>query len=341
MNNNIPHYLIAFLVALSLHILTVEGVDYISQYKPAPIPVPVRKYKPLKMRFVDTYNKKNESPDKPTDMISDKSNRASQVSRPDKNLPDKQNPYLEKVSDSPRIKTALPPASTQITQPVVSQYCAEQSPRMDTPEQNVSEQESQEPVEKKVLQADKNQSVTRCATIEIPEPNKTSQTAQQKKLADKPKPSVPDQVMPSGTNTNHDISPLDGKIDELIHSASVDSQSVSKLIDQLKFNIRKNKLGEYYADMKRKISRNWKTRILTYSSDMFSSSAVIIFKITEDGNLGFIKCLEYKGNPFFSQDCIASIHDSLQFQPLPEEYIKKTGKKYLWVYITFGYNTGQ
>ena len=79
--------------------------------------------------------------------------------------------------------------------------------------------------------------------------------------------------------------------------------------------------------------------VLNYSSEMFSSKSLIVFQVTEDGNIGFIKIIDSYGNPFFSKDCEAAIIESAKFEPLPDQYVKNSGKKDLWLFMSFGYNT--
>lgn len=338
-------YLTAFIASLSFHTMFFGGWEYFSQYLPGRTLVPVAVQKqPLKMRFVDAYQTKVQQPPKHvTRNFSDKNNVASQKEKPAEKLPIG-GPYMKKVSNSAQIKTVLKPNAPTPVPPVqVQPSASEQFLVLDQQKPVTSEAESKQapltenkpnPVkdEEKPVKKD-------LKTISIAKPQKSEPTSEQARFAKKPAPPTAPQLPAGARLAQKKPDILEGKIDELLHNAQVDTQSVAELMGEIQHNIRKNELGDYYASMKRKISRNWKTKMLHYGSDMFSSSTVIVFKINHEGKLVYIKSLGYSGNKFFGQDCEAAVRSSAKFDPLPAAYTRKTGKKDLWVYVSFGYNT--
>lgn len=295
------------------------------------------------MQFVDTYKEDEPPPPQPTPLIGAENNRASQPEPPDKPVLSKGQPHKKDISDSKQVKTRSEPKAVGKVPHVSTVAPTPQTEQFDSTQQTTVQKETKNLIkddilEKKEVQVKRNELTVAKKTVEQPE-EIIEKIAKETPLTEKHTPSPPQQ-MPGGASNNVEKTPLDGKIDELIHQSKSDTESVAELIDEIRFNIMKHNLGEYYARMKRKISRNWQTRImLNYGSEMFASRAFIVFKIDEGGEIEFIKILDYQGNPFFSKDCEAAIIESAKFEPLPEEYVQTSGKKDLWLFMTFGYNT--
>lgn len=337
-------YLFSFIGSLTIHFSAMEWpVNFYfnrpqSQIKPQP-------YQKVQIKFVDSYNE-DKKPDKPSSMISNHNNIASQPEKPKENLPDKSLPHIKKQSNRKEIKTSesYDLSRTQgKTGKIKSDKVQQESPQNKFLKKTVLKKAKQELIKKDdLLKKDTEVNKTPAAVNEktIDSPQKTAFISKKDSETIR-KQTLPEKNPVQGEDSDRQtIEQPDSKIDELIHNASSDAESVSQIIDLIKFDLTKHELGDYYAAMKRKISRNWKTRvILNYSTQMFSSEALIVFRIEKDGSISELKCLDYRGNPFFRQDCESAVKDSANLDPIPETYIKSSGKKNLWVYINFGYNT--
>lgn len=343
MVNNKATYILAFAVSILLHMSVFEGWKAFSIFKP-PEPRQLPAIHPeLKMRFVDSYKDEPQEPDVPTRNISDASNKAAQPEPPPEPAERTDAPYLPEQGETPLTRTRTAPGQPIPMPPGQSVAQQKQSPKLAEPTQTSSDDMPDEkPVEQKKVESVKippppepEQPVEK--VVEIAKPQEEDESAQPDTLAMKPMPDVP-QIPSGGVSTPTPADPIKGKIDELLHQEEVDLEAVAELIKELQFNISKNRLGTYYAELKRKVARNWRTRMLAYGSEMFASRAVVVFKISESGDIEALECVYDDGNPFFRDDCIAAIRESAQFEPLPAEYIQNTGKKELWIYATFGYN---
>ncbi|MEW6536506.1 MAG: TonB C-terminal domain-containing protein [Candidatus Auribacterota bacterium] len=337
--NRLP-YLIAFIVSMSVHFAVFSGWQTFPLYRPHH-PVQVQERPKIRMRFVESQKQEEIEPDQPTENISDASNKAAQPEPSEKLAERSDAPAIDKISDTQQTASAPPSGAQSPMPPGMTQAQTAQAPALAEPNDNASNEDIPEPEakeeEQKAPDMPKPEPTLAKAEIEIPEPKKEDIATRQEKIMPTPKPEVMD-IPSGGPQAASPADPLDAKIDELIHNAESDIDSVAELINQLQFNIRKHSLGPYYAEMKRKIGRNWRFRMRHYSTEMFSSVAIVVFKVDEHGGLKAVECVYQNGNPFFSQDCIAAIQASAQFEPLPEDYINQSGKKELWVYATFGYN---
>ncbi len=340
-NSNRVLYLVSFFGSLAIHFSLMEWpLDiYFNSHKPQDKP---KIYNKVQIKFVDSYNE-DKIPQRKSDMISNHNNIASQPEKPSKNLPKQGIPHTPKLNKSREIKTDSSIHQTEgKTRHVNAKKIQDKSPSSDSVEKTVPKKEKQEYIKEDVFnkkETEINKTPVVVAVKTIDSPKKKENISKKAKISQKQ--TVPQEDIASGGDSSQraDASP-DSKIDELIHKASSDTESIAEIIDLIKFDIAKHELGDYYAKMKRKISRNWKTRIfMNYSSQMFSSEAIIIFRVEKDGNISELKCLIYNGNPFFKQDCESAVKESAKFDPIPDKYIHTTGKKNLWVYINFGYNT--
>ena len=343
MKKQYAYYSFAFGVSLLIHFSTMEGIF---RYAP-PLSPPAPLFPPqqhVNMQFMDAYKEKEQqNPPDPTPLIGTDNNRASQPELPEQPIEAKGQPYLKKTSDSKQIKTQSEKAAVEQAPQVTTTPAQPQTEKLDSTEYTKVQKEIKNIVredifEKKEVIVKKNEPEVTQKTTEEPEEHK-EMIAKETPLTVTQAPS-PEPIFPASAAKSSVQSPLDAKIDELLHRAQVDEKSVAELIGALKFNITKHNLGEYYAQLKRTISRNWQTRIMrNYSSEMFSSKSLIVFKINADGSIGFLKVLDSYGNPFFSKDCEAAILESEKFEPLPKTYIQSSGKKELWLFMSFGYNT--
>ncbi len=337
------YYSLAFCASLLIHFSTLEGIFRYAPPLSPPKPVVLPRNQ-MNMQFMDAYKEKTPPvfPEK-TPLIGTDDNLASQPELPDKKVDAKGAPYMKKVSDSKQIKTQSAHADADRMPQVTAVTPPPQADRLDSTDRPEDREKKKNIVKDDIL--DKKEQMVK--KIESQPEQKTFDQSEDRpeKISLKTTVSTtsvptPPQVVHGGATQNVVQSPLDGKIDELIHQSQTNAESMAELIDALKFNIAKHNLGEYYARMKRKISRNWQTRVmLNYSSELFTSKSFIVFSITEDGDIGYIKIMDSFGNPFFAKDCEAAILESAKFDPLPQEYMENSGKKDLWLFVTFGYNT--
>lgn len=329
MNRQISLYLFAFTVSLTMHFSLLSGTTKFLSY-PKQTPIPINKHNPIKMRFVDSIQNNQPDPVKPTDLISDKSNTASK----------QKNQSIEKFKQIKTVQEQIVPG-----QNIPSYQPEKQTPlssRSDSTERPKNKKQTKTKQIKEVFE--KKQVVIQKKFVDPAKQTAKTEEKTDSPKTDKPKiadktASKPDSFFQGQQSSKHQPAET-GKIDELIQKAQTDENVLEKLLDELTFNVKKHHLGEYWARVKRKISRNWQTRMLPYSSELFESKAVIIFKISADGSLAYIKSIGSHGNPFFIKDCESSIRDAAKFEPLPKEYMRKSNKKELWVYMTFWYNFG-
>jgi len=327
MNRQISLYVFAFTASLTMHFALLSGTTNFL-FPPKQTLIPMKRHNPIKMRFVDSVQKNQPDPIKPTDLISDSANTASK----------QENQDIEKFK---QIKTVQ-------EQTVPGQNIPSYKPEKHTPLSS-SSNSTEKPKNKKQTKNKQIKEVFEKKQViiqkKIADPAKQTKKTEEKEdspKTDKPKitketASKPDSFWEGQQPSKHKPAET-GKIDELVHKAQTDETVLEKLLDELTFNLKKHRLGEYWARIKRKISRNWQTRMLPYSSELFESKAIIIFKISADGSLAYIESIGSYGNPFFIKDCELSIRDSEKFEPLPKEYMQESGKKELWVYMTFWYN---
>jgi len=316
-------------------------VHYLNPSLPAiPPPNPMPK---LTMRFVDTYQDEDKKPDEPTDLISDKNNIASQEEKSDKPIADKSSPYKEKITGHKQIKTTAPLQKSGQVPQVMQPTPPNQSPQISNVYRTKLKKSEENFIKDDVFEQ-RDKTVYKPETL-IEKTTKTPEENEKKEVDPKaditPQQSVSPQppVATAGGNSQADMG-LDGKIDELINNEQTDLNALSEVIKELRFNVIKNDLGEYDAKIKKIISRNWRTRITVgYSTEMFASEAVVIFKILENGEIGFIDTVYNDGNKFFAHDCELAVKAAEKYDPIPKFYIQKSGKNYLWLIINFGYNT--
>ncbi len=333
MNRQISIYLFAFTVSLATHFSLLSGTTQFLSY-PKKIPIPINKHNPIKMRFVDSIQNNQTDPVKPTDLISDKSNTASQPKAP----PIEEFKQIKTVQNHTVPGQNIPSYQPERQTPLSSNSDSTERPKNKKQTKNKQIKEIFEKkeivIQKKFVAPAKQTAKQTAKTEEKTDSPKTDKPKIADKTASKPdscfQGEQPSKYQPAET----------GKIDELIQKAQTDEKVLEKLLDELTFNVKKHHLGEYWARVKRKISRNWQTRMLPYSSELFESKATIIFKISADGSLTYIESIGSYGNPFFIKDCESSITDSAKFEPLPKDYMRASGKKELWVYMTFWYNFG-
>ena len=335
-------YFLCFAFSFLVHLALLKGMGYYLNPSVPTIPPPQLKPK-ITMRFVDTYQDEDKKPAEQTDLISDKNNIASQDKKPDKPVADKSSPYKEKRTDHKQIKTADPRQKSGQVPQVMQPIPPNQSPQISNVYRTKLKKSEESFIKEEVFEQH-DKTVYKPETV-IEKTTKTPEEDEKKAIDPKaditPQQSVSPQppVATAGGNSKSDVS-LDGKIDELINSEQTDLEALSEILKEMRFNVIKNDLGEYDAKIKKTISRNWRTRITVgYSTEMFASEAVVLFKILENGEIGFIETVYHDGNPFFAHDCELAIKAAEKYDPLPDFYIQKSGKNYLWLIINFGYNT--
>ena len=335
-------YFFCFAFSFLIHFAILKGLGhYFNPTLPKILP-PLPKPK-LNMRFVDTYHDEDEKPEKESDLISDKNNIASQQEKPDQPIEDKSAPHKEKVTKHKQIQTAPPPQSSGQVPQVMQPVPPDQSPQISDVPRTKIKKEEQNFIKEDVLKNNEKEVYKTKTVIEkttkTPEENEKKEVDPDTDITPQQSVSPQPPAASAGGNSAADLS-LDGKIDDLINNEQTDLKAVAEVMKQLRFNVIKNDLGEYDAKLKKIISQNWRTRItIGYSTEMFSSEAVVVFKILENGEIGVIETVYNDGNPFFAKDCELAIKAPGKYDPIPEFYIKKSGKNYLWVIINFGYNT--
>ncbi len=329
MNKQVFLYIFAFVISISMHLSLLSGTTFFLS-SPAPLITPIPEHRSIKMRFVDSVKTNRSQPQSPTDLISDNSNTASC-------------PKNRSTDKFKQIKTTTPKKPP-------GQNIPSYRPQKQTPP--ASSADSTKIPKNKKRQKNKNLKTVlekKQVIIQKKFEDPAKQTAKTKEKTDSPKTDHPKPVKQTaskpdsflqGQQSSKRQPPQTGKIDDLVHKAQTDENLSKELLDLLAFNVKKNRLGEYWARVKRKISRNWQTRMLPYSAELFESKATIVFKISSDGSIAYIKSIGSYGNSFFIKDCESAIRESANFEPLPKEYIHRSGKKYLWVYMTFWYNFG-
>ena len=342
-----PHhtlYFFSFAASLLLHISFLEGTFTLLKPLPTPPPTPEQQREPLRLKFIESLKETESEPDEPTDLISDASNKASQVEEsPDKSKP-KDAPEVSDIKEAKHIQTVESKGtkSATPTPPAPTPSPPQESAQINITEQVEIKKERQSPIQsEQTSEAEIKIQTARVIAEKTPDndteiiENIPADTIAQDTLPPaKPQPDTLAQSLPAPSGQS-----LDGKIDELVHNYSSDVDSLAEILGTIQFNITEHSMGEYVARAYKKIARQWKLRINRYyGSELFSNYAFIVFKIDADGNIVFSKLLENVGKPYFGDDCLASVHSSAKFEPLPKDYINKSGEKELWMYARFGYD---
>lgn len=334
-------YFFSFLASVILHITFFEGTESFFHQPASRVLLPELQRPPLQLRFTESRKDSPEEPEQPTHLVSDENNRASQPTEPADTKETPNQPSIPDERGTESLKTVEHTGQTApMPQPSAPPF--QQSAPTDIveqPEQIEKQASKTEPLETKAGEVIIHKPEPSQETVLENDTETTKPPDETVFFKQEPAPQQPDQVVPTESTPSPPGQSADGILDELIHNYSGDKDSFAAIRDQIQFNIRKHSMGEYIAGIKKKIAPEWKMRLTKfYQTEMFSSGAIVVFKLDQNGNVVYSKILEQFGNQFFGTDCLDAVHQSAQFEPLPEEYIQKTGKKELWMLTTFGYD---
>lgn len=334
-------YYLCFAFSFIAHFAIFEGAD-IFYHPGAPKILPRQPMPKITVHFVDTNEDEDKKQPAQPNLISDKNSVASQKEKPKEKVDDKSSPYKEKLTDYKQIKKGpLIQKSGQVPQ-MIAPVPKNQSPQINDAQKTKTKKEEKnfikEDASKKTEKSVYKEKTIIKKTTEAPAETEKKQVDRKTDLTAQENLSPQQPVVADGGNSQSDVT-LEEKIDDLINNPQTDLKSVAQVIKEFNFYTITNGLSEYFAKMRKIIRRNWLTRItMNYSTEMFSSEATVIFKISQNGEIDYIKTVYSNGNPFFAHDCEMSIKEEGKFDPLPENYVKKSGKNYYWVIINFGYN---
>ncbi|MBI2870290.1 MAG: hypothetical protein HYY14_01115 [Candidatus Omnitrophica bacterium] len=125
---------------------------------------------------------------------------------------------------------------------------------------------------------------------------------------------------------------------EMAQRAVSRREAGARALGERSFDAREHDLGPYIRELKKRIWQEWYPLVeFKYNRLAASSKTVVSFKVHPDGHISDLKALEHRGDEYLKILGLAAISQAAPFAALPEGFETVDGEETLDILFTFYY----